>query len=123
MCDAVEVETFALENAFSAFKAVSSSIPTITDHTGETPREPCSMSFRTSTERSPVRNAMSTASIAAGSNSNTVAEVLMAAAAREPVQRPMTVVSKELGNGLDPSPWYLMCVRNIEVENRLVTHT
>ena len=74
-------------------------------------------------ERSPVRNAMSTASIAAGSNSKMVFEVLMAAAAIEPVQSPRTAISEECGNGLDPSPWNLRGVSTAKLQSEPVTYT
>ena len=63
-------------------------MPTITDHTGEA-KERGSISLRASKDRRPVRNATRTASTAAGRSSAIVWEVLMAAAAKDPVHSPM----------------------------------
>lgn len=82
-------------------------MPTITDHTDEASCVPCSRSSRTSIDRSPVRKAMSTVWTATGIKSKTLVEVLTAAAASEPVHRPRTVVSTDVGYGFEPSPWNL----------------
>ncbi len=49
----------------------------------------------------------SSSSIAAGLSQKTVIDVLMAAAASDPVQTPRTMVSDEIGNIRDPSLLYL----------------
>jgi hypothetical protein len=61
---------------------------TTTDQEHDTPAMGFSRSFRIMKERSAVLNAMRTASIPAGINSDNVWEVLIAAAANEPVQSP-----------------------------------
>ena len=63
-------------------------MPTITDHDGGA-TERGSMSLRASKDLRPVRNATRTAWIAAGRSSATVWEVLMAAAAKDPVHSPI----------------------------------
>ena len=65
------------------------------------------MSFRTSTERNPVRSALSTISTVGGIGSKTVVEVLIVDAVREPVQRPRMVVSGRSCYVLNPSSWHL----------------
>lgn len=97
------------ENAPNSFKARLLSIPIITDHTGDTSLAAHrSISFRASKTRSPVRKAIRTASKAAGISSTIVVEVPIAAAAREPVHNPRTVVFRQLGYGIVPYPWSLV---------------
>jgi len=96
--------TCARENASNSFEALVGSIAKSTDHTGDVFKALLSISSRASIDRSPVRKAMSTASTAAGTSSTTLLDVLIAAAAKDPIHRPTTALSEPFGYGLDPCP-------------------
>ena len=81
----LKVYTSALQNSSRAVETCSPYIPTLTDQTGDA-TERVSISLRASQDLRPVRNATNVASIPAGRSSEIVWEVLMAAAANDPVQ-------------------------------------
>ena len=73
-------------------------------HEGEVPGMGFSMSLRISSGRRPVLKAARAASTPGGTSSESVQDVLMAAAANEPVHVPTKQLLSALGKGLDPSP-------------------
>jgi hypothetical protein len=86
--EAIGRPVFSERYSLTAAIASCSFNATIADQMGA-PCEVCSISLRASMETRPVLNETKTASRAAGMSSEMVWEVLMAAAAKEPVQRPI----------------------------------